>query len=441
MQNIKFYIEIYGCQMNVYDAHRIRDLMISSGYEEVSVPHEAEVLIFYTCNIREKAAQKVLSAIGMMRSQKTRVIAIGGCVAQAEQEKLFRTKGVNIIFGPQTYHNLPSYVDEVLSGTKAHIIDVDFKQSEKFEKFAHIEKAGISEFVPIQEGCDNFCTYCIVPYTRGREYSRPAKDIISDIKTLASLGTQEVTLLGQNVNSYHGDAPYISIGQPKTTWRLERLICEILEIPGLKRLRYVSPHPKDFTEELMRLHAENSILVPFTHIPAQAGNDRILRLMNRGHTKDEYLAKIEKFRSICPNIQFSSDFIVGFPSETDTEFQDTLDLVRKTRFTLSYSFKYSRRRGTPADGMKDQVPEEVKEQRLTELQKTLLVDQVKFNDALVGQVQEVLFEKRGKKENQYIGKNVFLQSVIVESSADLIGSFKNVKITRSSENCVFGEII
>lgn len=437
----KFYIEVYGCQMNVYDSKRIIDTLIKSGFEQVEDASDADILIFYTCNIREKAAQRLFSNIGFLKTSKTKVIAVGGCVAQAEKDLIFNHKGINISFGPQTYHRLPYHINAVLKGENDRILDLAFDQDKKFGCLPKREKVSYSEFVTIQEGCDNFCTYCVVPYTRGREYSRPVKDIIAEIKELLANGAKEITLIGQNVNSYHGDAPYITVGNSQNTWRIERLIQEIAELDGLKRLRYTTSHPKDFTTELMKVHATTPVLVPFVHIPVQSGADRILKLMNRGHTAQEYLDKLAKFRDICPNIQFSSDFIVGFPTETDEEFNNTLSLVQKAKYTISYSFKYSRRKNTPADKMSGQIPEDIKEKRLDILQKTLLKYQIYFNKSLLGKTQEILFDRVGKKEKQYIGKNVFLQSVIVESDENLIGQFRNVKIDFAGDNSVKGKIV
>lgn len=441
MANLKFYIEVYGCQMNVYDSRRIADNLVENGFERTLDPEDADVLIFYTCNVREKAAQRLFSNIGFLKNENTKIIAVGGCVSQAEREKIFKNKHVNISFGPQTYHRLANHINNVLSGKNDKILDLSFDQELKFEQLTKRKKVSYSEFVTIQEGCDNFCTYCVVPYTRGREYSRPAIDVIKETKELIENGAKEITLIGQNVNSYHGEAPYINIGHPKGTWRLERLIQEISELDGLKRLRYTTSHPKDFTKELMEIHAKTPVLVPFAHIPAQSGNDRILKVMNRGHTAQEYLDKLEMFRDICPNIQFSSDFIVGFPTETYEEFMDTVRLVEKAKYTISYSFKYSRRKNTPADKMPGQVSEREKEERLSVLQNALLKDQVYFNNSLVGKTQEVLFDRTGRKKNQYIGKNVYLQSVIVESSENLVGQFKKVKIDKAEENSVMGKIV
>lgn len=438
---MKFYIEVYGCQMNVYDSRRIADSLISAGYDMARDSSEADILIFYTCNIREKAAQRLFSNIKILKTANTKLVAVGGCVSQAEKENIFRYKDIDISFGPQTYHRLVDHINDVLSGKRRKVLDIAFDQDQKFECLSRRKNVTYSEFVTIQEGCNNFCTYCVVPYTRGREYSRPAIDIINETRELIANGAKEITLIGQNVNSYHGEAPYVNVGQPKSTWRLERLIQEIAELDGLKRLRYTTSHPKDFTTDLMQVHAQTPVLVPFVHIPVQSGNDRILKLMNRGHTAQEYLDKLQKFRDICPNIQFSSDFIVGFPTESEDEFQDTVRLAQVAKYTLSYSFKYSRRKNTPADKMQGQISEEEKERRLAILQKTLLEDQRYYNRALVGQTQEILFDRVGRKENQYIGKNIYLQSVIVESTENLIGQFKNVRIDSAGENSVTGKIV
>ncbi len=428
--------------MNVYDSKRIINELVSNGLEQTDDPFNAEILIFYTCNIREKAAARLYSNIGRYRTNKTKVVAVGGCVAQAEKEGIFKSnKAVNIIFGPQVYHRLPDYIRDVLTNKKSQIIDTELSQIEKFDCLSKRTDVSFCEFVTIQEGCDNFCTYCVVPYTRGREYSRPALDIINETKWLLANGAKEITLIGQNVNSYHGEAAYINIGAPKGTWNISRLLAEIAELNGLKRLRYVTSHPKDFTRELMELHRDLDVLVPFTHIPIQSGSDRILKLMNRGHTAREYLDKLKLFREICPDIQFSSDFIVGFPGETEQDFEDTLRAVEEAKFTISYSFKYSPRKNTPAARMEGQIPEDIKEKRLSILQRYLIKDQVFYNNRLVGQTQEVLFDRFGKRENQYIGKNIYLQSVITQSPVNIIGEFKNVLIKSAGENSVFGEIV
>jgi tRNA-2-methylthio-N6-dimethylallyladenosine synthase len=428
--------------MNVYDSRRIVDSLQFAGFQRVLNSDEADILIFYTCNIREKAVRKLFSQIGLLKSKKTKVICVGGCVAQSEKENIFKkSQSINIAFGPQVFHKLPEYINSILNGKEKRIIDIEFSGLEKFDCLPKRKEISHSEFVTIQEGCDNFCSYCVVPYTRGREYSRPVKDIIDETKWLLANGAKEIMLIGQNVNSYHGETPYINIGQPKGTWRLERLIQEVSELENLKRLRYTTSHPRDFTTELMKIHADVNVLAPFAHIPVQSGNDRILKIMNRGHTAREYLDKLKKFRDICPNIQFSTDIIVGFPTETDEEFLDTVKTVQEAKYTLSYSFKYSPRENTPAAAMEGQISEEVKAERLKILQDALFKDQIYYNNRLIGQTQSVLFDRVGKKEKQYVGKNVYLQSVIVESENNLIGEFKEIKIKSAGENSVFGEIV
>ncbi len=436
----KFHIEIYGCQMNVYDAQRIAELLQFCGFEKAKCHEDADILIFYTCNIREKAAARLFSNINIFKNQKTKVVAVGGCVVQAEKENMFRHKAINIVFGPQVYHKLPEYIMDVINGKRDRIMDVGMPQMEKFKAIPVKQNVSYSEFVTIQEGCNNFCTYCIVPYTRGPECSRPAIDILHETKHLVENGAQEITLLGQNVNSYHGEAAYLGIGGKKT-WDITRLLYEVAKILGIRRLRYVTSHPKDFNKELMTAHREIDVLVPFVHIPLQSGSNKILRLMNRGHTVEEYLDKLAMFRDIAPNIQFSSDFIVGFPQETDEDLQATIDAARMADYSFSYAFKYSPRKKTPASRMQDQIPEEEKEVRLAKLYAVLQESQLKYNQSIVGTIQETLFEKEGRRENQYVGKNVYLQSIVVEADESPIGKFMNVKITKATQNSVFGEII
>lgn len=437
-----FYIQVYGCQMNMYDARRIKDVLSEQHYAEAQDIDFADIVIFYTCNIREKAVIKLFSDIGRIKRRENKIIAVGGCIAQAEGENIFRrSKHVSIVFGPQTYHNLPQYIRNIEEGKANRITDLKFSQAEKFGYLPIKKETVLSEFVSIQEGCDNFCTYCVVPYTRGREYSRPAMDIINEVKHLVANGAKEITLIGQNVNSYQGDAAYIQVGTPKQKWRLERLLREIANIPGLKRLRYTTSHPKDFTDELMQIHRDLiEIIPPFAHIPVQSGNDRILKIMNRGHTAVSYLNKLAKFRDVCPAISFSSDFIVGFPGETDREFEDTVKLAEKVQYSLFFAFKYSKRKNTPACSMPNQIAEDVKEKRLGILLRTLLGTQLKFNQSCIGRTQKVLFEKAGKKPRQYVGKSPYMQSVIVESDVNIIGTFQTVSIKSGYQNCLMGDL-
>ncbi|MDR1034649.1 MAG: tRNA (N6-isopentenyl adenosine(37)-C2)-methylthiotransferase MiaB [Holosporales bacterium] len=437
-----FYIKVYGCQMNVYDAKNIIGTMERHGFVRTIDPKSADILILYTCNIRENAARKVFSAIGMLKSNRTKVVAIGGCVAQAEKEEIFKkSKIVNIVFGPHVYHKLPDYIHLILNGEQSKIIDVSI---EKFNKFKETQdknnNVSFSEFVTIQEGCDNFCSYCVVPYTRGREYSRAAKDIILDIKRLIANGTKEIILLGQNVNSYNGEAAYINIGA-SSNWKLDRLLYEIAGIDGIKRLRYTTSHPKDMTVDLMMAHAKITVLAPFAHVPIQSGSDRILKLMNRGYTAIEYLDKLKTFQTVCPSMQFSSDFIVGFPTETLEDFGATVQIANVVKYTVSYAFKYSRRDSTLASKMDGQIPEHEKESRLEVLQNSLSQHQISRNNSLIGQVQWVLFDKCGKRKNQYIGKNAYMQSVVVECETNLIGEFKDILIESAGMNSVYGKVL
>jgi tRNA-2-methylthio-N6-dimethylallyladenosine synthase len=435
-------MKAYGCQMNVYDSKNIIEILERNGFVRTFDPKAADILIFYTCNIRENAARKVFSAVGMLKSSSTKVVAIGGCVAQAEKEEIFKKSNlINIVFGPHVYHKLPDYISQILNREQSKILDIGLEKFNKFEKAQRKNDVSFSEFVTIQEGCDNFCSYCVVPYTRGREYSRSAKDIISDIKYLVTKGTKEITLLGQNVNSYNGEAAYISIGSKGNTWKLDRLLYEIAEIDGLKRLRYTTSHPKDITVDLMTAHSKIPVLVPFAHIPIQSGSNRILKLMNRGHTAAEYLDKLEMFQTICPHMQFSSDFIVGFPTETTEDFEDTIKVVDNIEYPVSYAFKYSPRKNTVASQMDGQIHEREKEERLRALQDSLLRHQIRRNNNLIGQVQSVLFDKCGKKAGQYIGKNVYMQSIVVECDTNPIGEFKEVLIESSGVNSVSGKIL
>lgn len=439
---MKFYIEVYGCQMNVYDSQRLIDYLSICGFHRSDSPEKAEILIFYTCNIRAKAAARLFSNIERYRHNNTKIIAVGGCVAQVEKENLFRiNKYVNLIFGSQVYHKLPTYLDLILNNKKQKIIDIAMVQNEKFNSTPYKNIANISEYVTIQEGCNNFCTYCVVPYARGIEYSRPAKEILQEIKNLLANGTKEIVLLGQNVNSYRNESSYNSLASNNKPWDFARLLREVATLDGLKRLRYTTSHPKDFNMDLMLVHKETPVLAPLVHIPVQSGSDRILKLMNREHTASEYLAKLELFREIVSHIQFSSDFIVGFPSETEDDFAQTLDLAEKAKYTLSYSFKFSPRKNTPAEKMSEQISDTIKTERLKSLQNLLMQDQKYFNTKLIDTIQEILFEKKGKKANQYIGKNNYLQSVVVQSENNLIGTFQNILIKTASDNCVNGEIV
>ncbi|MDR1488587.1 MAG: tRNA (N6-isopentenyl adenosine(37)-C2)-methylthiotransferase MiaB [Holosporales bacterium] len=425
-----FFIKVYGCQMNVYDSIRIRDHLTKNDYVESASMENSDIIIFYTCNIREKAVSKLLSDIGRIKNREKKIIAVGGCVAQAEQNEFFnKCEDISIVFGPQTYHNLHTYIEEVFVDKSKKILDIKFTQAEKFVYLPSKKIVSFSEFVSIQEGCDNFCTYCVVPYTRGREYSRPATDIVNEVRELVENGAKEITLLGQNVNSY------------KSEYSFEKLLRSVANINGVRRLRYTTSHPKDFTEELMNVHQElKEIMPPFAHIPVQSGSDRILKLMNRGHTAEDYIKKTERFREICNEISFSSDFIVGFPGESEKDFYDTINLVKKVNFSLFYAFKYSRRKNTPAYNMKNQIPMIEKNKRFEILHQNLMEQQLKFNKSCIDTSQTILIEKLGKKEKQYIGRSPYMQSVVIESDHNVIGEFLRVDIKNAFQNSLFGDL-
>lgn len=425
--------------MNAYDTDRMADVLAPLGYQTSENVEEADLVILNTCHIREKAEEKVYSDLGRIRKKfekqnRKGIIAVGGCVGQAAGEEIIRRAPfVDMVFGPQSYQRLPQMLLDVQR--KSGVVDVDFPAVSKFDELPapSAPKAG-SAFVSVQEGCDKFCTFCVVPYTRGSEYSRPAKDILEESKKLVEQGVVEIYLLGQNVNAYHGAA---NDGE----WSLAKLIRELAKIEGLKRIRYTTSHPRDMDDDLIAAHGEVPQLMPYLHLPIQSGSDRILKAMNRRHKATEYIAIIEKLRSKRPDISLSSDFIVGFPGETEEDFQDTLRLVETVGYAQAYSFKYSARPGTPAAEHDAQVPEEVKEKRLARLQALLNRQQVEFNKRSVGMRCEVLFEKTGKRENQYIGKSPYLQSVHVISEESMIGKLAEVEITDAFENSLAAKLI
>lgn len=449
------YIKTYGCQMNVYDSDKMADLMAPHGYQVVETPDMADIVILNTCHIREKAAEKVFSELGRLRPLKNNrravggemILAVAGCVAQAEGEEIIRRAPyVDMVFGPQTYHSLPEMVekanrairaaanDETFRG--AHIVNTDFPVESKFDTLPQTPlNQNFSTFLTIQEGCDKFCTFCCVPYTRGAEYSRPAADIIKEAKELVAQGALEINLLGQNVNAFHGVAP-----QGKGEWGLGRLIRELAEIDGLERIRYTTSHPRDMKDELIEAHRDVEKLVPYLHLPIQSGSDRILTAMNRKHSADAYRELVAKFREARPDIGITSDFIVGFPGETDQDFAETLRLVRDVTYCQAYSFKYSPRPGTPASVHETQVPEEVKTERLAMLQQLLGEQQYAFNQSKVGQVLPLLIQRSGKKEGQLIGQSAYVQPVYVDGDQSLVGKIVSAKITRAAPNSLDGEL-
>jgi tRNA-2-methylthio-N6-dimethylallyladenosine synthase len=441
----KVFVKSYGCQMNVYDAQRMADVLAPQGYGETSSMEEADLVILNTCHIREKAADKVYSELGRVRELKderalsgreTRVV-VAGCVAQAEgKEILRRTPVVDVVVGPQNYHRLPELLAR--SG-KERVVDTEFPIEDKFDHLPQPSRAktlsrGISSFLTIQEGCDKFCTFCVVPYTRGAEVSRPVAKLVAEAERLAQAGVREFTLIGQNVNAYHGEGP------DGTIWSLGRLMHRLAAIPGIVRLRYMTSHPRDMDDELYAAHRDLPALMPYLHLPVQSGSDRVLRAMNRQHTGDDYRRIIERIRKARPDIALSSDFIIGFPGETEQDFQDTMRLAADVGYASSFFFKYSSRPGTPAAEMTDQVPEEVKSERFARLQNLLETQRSSFNRGTVGQSLDVLLEKPGRHPGQMAGKSPYLQPVQFESDAHSVGDVVKVRIIRAGSNSLFGEL-
>ncbi len=444
----KIFVKTYGCQMNVYDSARMVDVMAPSGYAEVDTPEEADIVILNTCHIREKAAEKVYSELGRLRDLKKEksgrgeslVVGVAGCVAQAEGEEMRRrAPAVDLVLGPQTYHRLPEYVARLANGGPG-IVETEFPAEDKFESLPAPERRktlarGATAFLTIQEGCDKFCTFCVVPYTRGAEFSRPVMRILDEARALADAGVREITLLGQNVNAYHGD----DVKGGAAT--LGTLIRRLAAVDGIERIRYTTSHPRDMDEELIAAHAEVRELMPYLHLPVQSGSDRILEAMNRKHDAESYIRLVERIRIAKPDIAMSSDFIVGFPGETEADFEATLDLVREVGYAQAYSFKYSPRPGTPAAEEEDQLPEEVKSERLQRLQALLGEQQVAFNEACAGRVMPVLFDRRGKGERQLVGRSPWLQSVHVEDAPEsLFGNIVDVEIEEGYRNSLRGRL-
>jgi tRNA-2-methylthio-N6-dimethylallyladenosine synthase len=442
----KLHVKSYGCQMNVYDSHRMADLLTRDSYAETTAPEDADLIILNTCHIREKAAEKVYSELGRIRQFKQEarragrnvIVAVAGCVAQAEGDEIMRRAPVvDIVVGPQNYHRLPALLAQVEAGAK--VVDTEFPVEDKFDHLAPatapaIRARGVTAFVTVQEGCDKFCTFCVVPYTRGAEVSRPVAKIVAEVEGLARAGVREVTLIGQNVNAYHGEAPD---GRPAT---LGDLLCRLAEVPGVARLRYTTSHPGDVDEDLIATHRDLAPLMPQLHLPVQSGSDRILAAMNRRHTGAEYLDVIARLRAVRPDMAFTSDFIVGFPGETEEDFRDTLRIVDEVGFAGAFSFKYSPRPGTPAAERDDQVAEEVKTERLARLQDCIDRHHAAFNRSCVGRSFEVLFEKPGRLPGQVVGRSPYLQPVQVMASSSLIGDIATVRITGVGSNSLFGDL-
>ena len=443
----KLYVKSFGCQMNVYDSRRMADTMAPEGYVETAAAEDADLVILNTCHIRERAAEKVYSELGRVRVMKDAaaaagrnvVVAVAGCVAQAEGGEIIRRAPVvDLVFGPQSYHRLPELLARTARDGKA--VDTEFPADDKFDQLAQpsaaaIRARGVSAFVTVQEGCDKFCTFCVVPYTRGAEVSRPAPKILAEIEHLAVAGVREITLIGQNVNAYHGDGP------DGRTWTLPRLLARAAQIHGVGRLRYTTSHPRDMNDDLIAVHRDLPELMPQLHLPVQSGSDRILAAMNRHHTRADYLDIVWRLRQARPDLALTSDFIVGFPGETESDFAETLSLVADVGFSGSFSFKYSRRPGTPGAEMDDQVPEDVKSERLQRLQDVIDRQQETFNRSCVGKRFDVLFEKPGRHKGQIVGRSPYLQPVPVAAPESLIGKIAPVIITEAVGNSLLGTLV
>ncbi len=425
-----FHVKNFGCQMNVYDGERMAEMFSAQGMIAADNKANADLVVLNTCHIREKAVEKVYSEIGRLRRKdgSSPLVAVAGCVAQAEGAEISRrAPEVDIVVGPQAYHKLPEMIANVGSGKNA--VDLDLPGLDKFAVLPKRRKAGPTAFLTVQEGCDKFCTYCVVPYTRGAEISRPFAELVDEAKSLVDAGTKEITLLGQNVNAWTAD------GQDLGT-----LIRALDRIDGLARIRYMTSHPNDMTDGLIAAHSDVETLMPYLHLPVQAGNDRVLKAMNRSHNRDSYLRIIEKVRAARPDIALSGDFIVGFPGETDAEFEDTMSIVREADYAYAYSFKYSQRPGTPAATMENQVAAKVADERLQRLQALIVEQQTAFNAKTLGRTTDILLERDGKLPGQFIGKSPWLQSVHVVAPGITIGDIVTVDITESGSLSLKGEM-
>jgi tRNA-2-methylthio-N6-dimethylallyladenosine synthase len=442
----KLHIKSYGCQMNVYDAQRMVDTLAPEGFVETSSVDDADLVILNTCHIREKASEKVYSELGRLRVAKDEAarngrqmsIAVAGCVAQAEGAEIIRrAPAVDVVVGPQSYHHLP----QLLARAKSHgrAVETEFPVEDKFGFLAPpkpdaIRARGVSSFVTVQEGCDKFCTFCVVPYTRGAEVSRPVAKIVDDVLRLADNGVREITLIGQNVNAYHGEGP------GGRTWSLGALLHRLADIPGIARLRYSTSHPRDVDDTLIAAHRDLPALMPFVHLPVQSGSDRILAAMNRKHSADDYRRVIDRFRAVRQDIAFSSDFIVGFPTETEEDFAATLALVRQIGYAGAYSFKYSPRPGTPAADMRETVSAAEMDERLVRLQELIDGQQAAFNLAAIGSTVDVLFERAARNPGQIVGRTAYLQPAHVMASSDIIGQILPVTIASLERYSLLGEL-
>ena len=456
------FIKTYGCQMNVYDSERMTDVLAASGYSPVDAPEAADLILLNTCHIREKAAEKVYSELGRFRALKQAgraagrevLVGVAGCVAQAEgAEIIARAPVVDLVVGPQSYQRLPALIAEAHAGRR--VVETEFDVADKFATLDGISGMApphpalrvdpspqgrgvahaVSAFLTVQEGCDKFCTFCVVPYTRGAEVSRPVETIVAEAMRLAQSGVRELTLLGQNVNAWHGEGP------GGCAWGLGRLLFRLAEIPGIDRLRYTTSHPRDMADDLIAAHRDLGALMPYLHLPVQAGSDRILAAMNRRHTAADYLRLVERIRAARPDIALASDYIVGFPGETEEDFAATLAILEDAGHVAAYSFKYSPRPGTPAASRPDQVPEDVKSERLQRLQSHIVARQAAFLASRVGLTADILFEHPGRHPGQIVGRSPWLQPIHVPGGPDLIGTIGRVLIESSSANSLFGTLV
>ncbi|MDO8295712.1 MAG: tRNA (N6-isopentenyl adenosine(37)-C2)-methylthiotransferase MiaB [Caulobacter sp.] len=435
----RLYIKTYGCQMNVYDSERMADVLRPLGYAVTDAPEGADLVVLNTCHIREKATEKVYSELGQIKLMKSRkaasggtmTIAVAGCVAQAEGEEIMRRQpAVDLVVGPQAYHQLPELIARAHRATGERL-SADFAADDKFDalpKDRHV--TGVTAFLTVQEGCDKFCTFCVVPYTRGGEWSRPADDVVAEARVLAAKGVREVTLLGQNVNAYDG-----------CDGGLAGLARRLARVEGLDRIRYTTSHPRDMDEALIAAHGEIPELMPFLHLPVQSGSDRVLKAMNRAHTAESYVRLIERIRAARPDMAISGDFIVGFPGERDSDFEATLNLVREVGYASAFSFKYSRRPGTPASALPGQVAVEVMDERLQRLNALLQTQQEAFNRSVVGRVAPVLIEKPGRNPGQIGGRSPWLQPVHIDGPERLIGQIAPVRIDGATRNSLSGSLV
>ena len=442
----KLHVKSFGCQMNVYDSRRMADVLAPASYGETADAAEADVIVLNTCNIRERAAEKVYSEIGRMRELKKAasaegrrvLIAVAGCVAQAEGEEIVRRAPVvDVVVGSQNYHLLPRMLERAARGER--VVDIEFPEQDRFATLPAAKREvtrtrGISAFVTVQEGCDKFCTFCVVPYTRGAEISRPVEQIVAEVAHLADAGVREVTLIGQNVNAYHGE------GRDGREWPFGKLLRRVAEVPGIARLRYTTSHPRDMDASLVEAHRDLPALMPYVHLPVQSGSDRMLEAMNRKHTRADYLDIVARLRAARSDLAFTSDFIVGFPGETEADFRDTLALVETVGFAGAYTFAYSPRPGTPAADMAGQVSEAEKSERLHRLQAVIARQQHEFNARFLGQTVEILLEKPGRLAGQVVGRSPYSQTVQVMAPASRVGEVVRVAVTALGSNTLFGAL-